>query len=192
MVSRKARNPANLFQQYTMPATKAATAVMTMPMGLALSATFSNHCTPSHTFVTAETTLIAPTIPHKAIVWRLKAIVPTPTTTARYPSSVFHCMMKLMTPATTDSIFDNAVAIGGTMAINTSMSPLTIGFSCSNMSTADCLILPIRVENLPLTVWLSLSDIPSKAPPALVAWFMAAATASKPICPLLIMSCSSA
>ena len=61
MVRMKARNPANLFQQYTMPAVRAAMPVMISPIGLAFMAAFSNHCTPAHTLVAPLTTvMIAP------------------------------------------------------------------------------------------------------------------------------------
>ena len=97
-------------------------------------------------------------------------------------------MKKPMTLDRMERIPPMTDAIGGTNAPMRSITPSTTGLMESNIPMADCLMFPTMVENFPLTVWLSLSLMPLKAPPSLVAWAMAAATASKPICPLLIIS----
>ena len=104
-----------------------------------------------------------------AMAWALKAMVPTATTAANKPSSSFHLTINPITPAITEKMPLIAEAIGGTIAKKKSMMSLTMGLISLNMSTAACWMLPAKVENFPLIVWLSLSLIPSKAPPVLVA-----------------------
>ena len=152
---------------------------------------FKSHCTPSHTFVTADTILIAPTSPYKAMVFALNATVATPTTTAKYPSSVLNFNIKLMTPPMTVNRNSKTDAIGGIIILTISSNPLSGSAILSNRDRAFCCMVSTIVLQRPPSVCDCFSIIPWNFPPSPVACAIAAATWSNVISPLLISSCNS-